>query len=101
MGIGKEILRLLLAHPLREDRILYMVGYTWTWDLSDGNCTAALYRERLLRLFSSFGFELYSTNEPNVMMRPENLFMARIGERVPNHIRVRFKMVRYDLDRYL
>ena len=33
LGIAKSLLQLVTDHSLTEDRILYMVGYSWTWDL--------------------------------------------------------------------
>ena len=33
MGLAKEVLRLLVDHPSKANHILYMVGYSWTWDL--------------------------------------------------------------------
>ena len=100
LGISKEILRLLTDHPLKEERILYMVGYSWTWDLDGEGLQAMTYRDLLIRLFSRFGFTIFQTNEPNIMLRPENLFMARVGSRIPEETRKRFKLVRFDLDRY-
>ena len=100
-GISERILQLLLDHPLKEDRILYMVGYSWTWDLDGKEMPAMAYRNMLMKLFSRHGFKSYQTNEPNVMLRPENLFMARIGSHVPEEVQKKFKLVRFDLDRFV
>ncbi|MDP3284500.1 MAG: hypothetical protein Q8M56_08740, partial [Desulfobacterales bacterium] len=56
------------------------------------------YRNILINLFSYYGFGIYPTNEPNVMMRPENLFMARIGANISESIRKKFKLVRFNLN---
>jgi acetoin utilization protein AcuA len=100
-GVGKEILNLLLDHPLKEDRIFFMVGYSWTWDLKGTGMRASDYRKKMLKLFATDGFRTYKTNEPNIMLRPENLFMARIGENVSDSIRKKFYQVRFDIDRYV
>lgn len=97
-GLAKKLLNLAVDHPFKEERIFYMVGYSWTWDLDDKRQSASDYRDMLIRLFTHEGFQIFQTNEPNVMMRPENLFMARIGENVPEKTRKRFKMVRFNLD---
>jgi len=55
------------------------------------------YRDMLISIFSQEGFKTFKTNEPNIMMRPENLFMARIGANISEDIRKRFKLVRFDL----
>jgi len=95
-GLAKAQLELLLDHPLLEDRIIYMVGYSWTWDLE--GMAPMTYRDMMIRLFSHFGFQVFQTNEPNVMMHPENLFMARIGANISEETVRRFKMVRFNMD---
>jgi len=97
-GISKKLLELLLDHPLKEDRIIYMVGYSWTWDIGGTGKSVIEYRNILINLFSHFGFGIYPTNEPNVMIRPENLFMARIGANISENIRKRFKLIRFNLN---
>ncbi|MFH1982836.1 MAG: hypothetical protein ABIL58_13420 [Pseudomonadota bacterium] len=98
MGLSQKILAMVLDHPLKEDRIIYMVGYSWTWDL-DGSAMATMdYREMMIHLFSVFGFKVLQTNEPNVMLRPENLFMVRIGKNISEEIRIRLKRVQFNLD---
>jgi len=76
-----------------------MVGYSWTWDLE--RISAMDYRNMLISMFSQQGFETFQTNEPNIMMRPENLFMARIGANISEAIQKQFKQVRFDLDPYV
>jgi len=98
LSISKKILECLMAHPLKEERILYLVGYSWTWDLE--KISPMAYRNLLINLFSEQGFETFQTNDPNIMMRPENLFMARIGAHISEEIQKRFKQVRFDLDLY-
>ena len=98
LGISKKILRFLVDHPLKGEKIFYMVGYSWTWDLE--GISAMDYRNMLIKIFSQQGFKTFQTNEPNIMMRPENLFMVRIGANISEEIRKRFKLVRFDLDLY-
>ncbi|MCF7982493.1 MAG: hypothetical protein K9K86_10945, partial [Pseudomonadales bacterium] len=69
-----------------------------TWDLE--KISPMAYRNLLINLFSEQGFETFQTNDPNIMMRPENLFMARIGAHVSEEIQKKFKQVRFDLDLY-
>ncbi|MBW2607199.1 MAG: hypothetical protein JRD05_06130 [Deltaproteobacteria bacterium] len=95
LGISKKILQFLVDHPLKEGKIFYMVGYSWTWDLEE--ISAMDYRNMLISIFSQQGFKTFQTNEPNIMMRPENLFMARIGTNISENIRKRFKLVRFNL----
>jgi acetoin utilization protein AcuA len=94
-GIAQGLLEMLTSDPLVEKMIVYMVGYSWTWDLDGTQKSAQAYRNMMIRLFEPFGFKELQTNEPNVCLKPENLFMGRIGEDVPEEIRTRFKWLRF------
>jgi acetoin utilization protein AcuA len=96
-GIAGGMLKLLLDHPRVEDRIVYMVGFAWTWDLRGTRLTAMQYRQMLLRLFKPCGFEQYRTNEPNICLKPENLFLCRIGRNITGVVIDRFKWLRFGL----
>lgn len=95
--IASRILKLLIDYPGIENKITYMVGYSWTWDLAYTHKTGADYRKMLLRLFESCGFQEYQTNEPNISLKPENLFMCRIGKNVSKVNLNRFKWLRFGL----
>lgn len=97
-GIAGKILRMLLTHPRLEEMIVYMVGYSWTWDLDGTGKTAQQYRQTMIRLFEPYGFQEYETNEPNICLKPENLFMGRVGERVAHDLLTRFKWLRFDIE---
>ena len=73
-----------------------MVGYSWTWDLDGTGKTAQQYRMILIRLFGGLEFKEFQTNEPNICLKPENLFMARIGSRVSSEMRTNFKWLLFD-----
>ena len=96
-GIAAQIVKMMLAHPLIEDKIVYLVGYSWTWDLEGTEMTAPQYRRILIKLFESHDFQEFRTNEPNVCLKPENLFMCRIGKNIPEKILDRFKWLRFGL----
>jgi len=98
VGIAGELLRVLMEHPLKEERIFYMVGYSWTWDLNGTGISAVDYRQMMTALFSRHGFQVFKTNEPNILLRPENLFMARIGADISKAVQKQFKKVRFNLD---
>ena len=97
-GLARKILEYALAHPLKEEKILYMVGYSWTWDIEGSGLPIMAYRDMMISLFSGFGFSLRQTNEPNIMMRPENMFMVRIGAHVTAAVSRRLKQVQFNLD---
>jgi acetoin utilization protein AcuA len=41
----------LIGEPRIEEKIVYMVGYSWTWDLKGLQKTARQYRQMLIKLF--------------------------------------------------
>ncbi len=84
------LLKMVVQEPANEDRILYIVGYSWTWDLDETKKTLQEYRDTIIHLLTPLGFKQYPTNEPNVGLRPENLFMARVGSRVSKQNQKRF-----------
>ena len=93
--IAGDLLRLMLTHPTIERMIAYMVGYSWTWDLDGSGMNAQQYRNMLIRLFNPHGFIELQTNEPNICLKPENLFMGRIGSQVSDQVRQDFKWLRF------
>ncbi len=95
--IAKGIIQMMMVHPLIEEKIGYFVGYSWTWDLDGNRMSAQQYRQMMANLFEPFGFQEYQTNEPNICLRPENIFMARIGERVSKDVQNQFKWLRFGM----
>ena len=98
IGVAGKILEKLMGHPLIEEKIAYMVGYSWTWDLDGSRKSAQRYRQMLIRLFEPFGFIEYQTNEPNICLKAENLFMGKVGSRVDEQTNQAFKWLRFGLD---
>jgi len=95
--IAPVIVKMLLAFPQVEEKIIYLVGYSWTWDLNATGKTAQQYRRMLVSLFKPHGFEEFRTNEPNICLKPENLFMCRVGGKINPVILDRFKWLRFGL----
>lgn len=96
-GTAKQIVEMLLSHSQIEEKIVYMVGYSWTWDLDGTKKTTQQYRRMLIRLFEPFGFLEYQTNEPNICLKPENIFMGRVGRNVSKEIQYKFKWLRFGI----
>lgn len=95
--VAADLVGLMLAHSRIEAMIAFMVGFSWTWDLEGTGLSPADYRSVLMRLFSRHGFIEFKTNEPNVCLKPENLFMARIGSAITDESKEAFKYVRFGL----
>ena len=63
MNIAQKMISLILADDFFEDKIAYMNGFSWHWDLDGSGLTMAEYRKMMLRLLKSHGFQEFYTNE--------------------------------------
>ena len=93
--VANGIIRMLLSGRSVEQKIVYMVGYSWTWDLDGTGMDGMGYREILIALFEPHGFTEMQTNDPNICLKPENLFMARVGADVTADTADQFKWLRF------
>ena len=96
-GIATRLLSGLFSTVCLEDRIICLSAYSWLWDLAGSGMSLETYRRMLLNLYARFGFVSYQTNEPNVCLKPENIFMARIGRNISLKERERFKWLRFGI----
>jgi acetoin utilization protein AcuA len=96
--LAKNIASMLLTHPQIEDKIIYFVGYAWTWDLEGTRLSAQEYRTIIIKVFQPYNFRIYQTNEPNICLKAENIFMARIGKNITPDLEKKFKWVRFNID---
>lgn len=94
-GLAKVLVEGMLTYPEVEKRILYLVGYTWVWDLMGAKLTGSQYRQMMIRLFQPFGFTECKTNEPNICLDPDNLFMCRTGKNVSDSLKEDFKWLSF------
>ena len=96
-GIAGSLLNCLFSSHDFSDQIVVLSAYAWLWDLTHTGLSRGAYREMLMTLYARFGFESCRTNEPNVCLKPENIFMARIGQQVSLEDRKRFKWLRFGI----
>ncbi len=82
LGIAQKLVHMAMDRDFYEEKIAYMNGFSWHWDLEGTGFTLAQYRQMMINLMRPYGFKEYPTNEPNVAIREENVFLARIGSRV-------------------
>lgn len=83
LGLIEALLAKVVLRPANEERILYIMGYSWHWDLDHSRKSLQQYRDTIIHLLAPLGFRQFPTNEPNICLRSENLFMARVGSQVP------------------
>ncbi len=82
MGVAKGLLAFALKLDALEDMILFALGLSWHWDTEGLGVPLYRYRKLIAHLFGMQGFFEYATSEPDIIMEPGNIFMARIGSRV-------------------
>lgn len=89
-GIAKEMVEIAMDDEELEDRIVFLTGFCWHWDLEGTSLSKADYRRMLMHIFEPFGFRHFYTTEPNINLDIANMFMARIGSRVSLEDQERF-----------
>jgi acetoin utilization deacetylase AcuC-like enzyme len=89
-GVASALLRFAVEPDPFEDLILIASGLSWHWDLEQSGLSAVAYRQVLRRVFEAAGFESLPTDEPEIAYDSANLFVARIGGRVPAARRAAF-----------
>lgn len=97
LNIAGRIFGLIMEDDFFEDKIAYMNGFSWHWDLDGTGLTLAEYRRMMLGFLKDHGFQECYTNEPNISLREENFFMVRIGPGVSEEDRVRFRDLRFGI----
>lgn len=73
-----------------EDKIIVSVAFAWHWDYEELGISKYIYSDMLKKIIASAGFQKMDTDEPNVMMDGANMFMVRVGKRVPLEVEQEF-----------
>lgn len=97
MGVAHTMVDLMVSDDFFEEKIAYMNGFSWHWDLDGSGLSKFEYRKMMLKFLKNWCFQEFYTNEPNIALRQENLFMARIGSRVSEGDRKRFRNLRFGI----
>lgn len=90
LGLAVPLLQLTFEDPWYDDKIVVSNEYVWVWDLEGSGLTKWKYRVVLRRVLRRAGFQEFATDEPNVRWDPANIFMVRIGAKVPSELLRRF-----------
>ncbi len=94
-GIAKRLLEASFKTGRFDDKIVIATLYYWHYDLERSGMTAFAYRDLLKSLYSSVGFETFSTDDPDIFAHAENLLMARIGPKTPAKVKQSFDRLRF------
>jgi len=97
MHIATAMVRSVLQEGFLEEKIAFINGFSWHWDVDGNGLSLAQYRKMMLNFMKPLGFQEYYTNEPNIALRQENLFMARIGSKVSPEDQLRFRNLRFGM----
>lgn len=79
LGIAHRLLRLLFNDPVWESRVVVAQGYNWHWDTEQTGLSVWVYRDLFRRLFGTYDFAEFETDDPEICMDKANILMARIG----------------------
>lgn len=90
-GVVKALVRAAVGHGFMDDRVVTSLEYAWHWDLNGTGLDIWSYQNVLFRLFSSVGFEVFRTDDPDILEHPANIFMVRIGKDITEEQRKAFK----------
>jgi GNAT superfamily N-acetyltransferase len=90
LGIARALLAFALELDILEESILFATGLSWHWDLAGLGISPHRYRQLITQLFARYGFEEYSTTQPDTRTDPANIFLARIGKRVALRMKNQF-----------
>ena len=82
LGIARKMAEIAVDDDQLEDRIVFLTGFSWHWDLEGSGLSRAGYRRMLMHIFEPLGFRHFYTTEPNINLDSANMLMGRTGSRV-------------------
>ncbi|MCL5289829.1 MAG: GNAT family N-acetyltransferase [Eubacteriales bacterium] len=89
-GVAKALMIAAAAHGFMENHVVTSLEYAWHWDLKGTGLDMFSYQNVLYRLFSPVGFEVFCTDDPDIIEHPANIFMARIGKNITEEKKEQF-----------
>jgi acetoin utilization protein AcuA len=89
-GVTKALVQGAGNHGFMENHVVTSLEYAWHWDLKGTGLDIWSYQRVLSRLFSAIGFEIYRTDDPDILEHPASIFMARIGKNITEEQRSDF-----------
>jgi acetoin utilization protein AcuA len=96
---GRHLARTLLEVGIGtgryNDKIVIATIYHWHFDLEATGLTSHAYRKLLERMYSSVGFQIVKTDDPEIAYYPGNSLMARVGERASEALKAEFDRLRF------
>jgi len=78
-GLARRLLAETFATGFFEDKVVVAQLLSWHYDTERTGLSTFAYRELLIKLYRSLGFEIWRTSDPDIAGHIENALMARIG----------------------
>jgi len=94
-GIGKNLIQLTMEDSFVENYIIITTEYYWHWDLKNNSLSVYEYKDMMINLMASAGFEVFQTNDPEITAHPANTLMARIGKNIKREQTMAFDKIRF------
>ena len=94
-GIGKKLIQLTMEDSFVENYIIITTEYYWHWDLKNNSLSVYEYKDIMINLMASAGFEVFQTNDPEITAHPANTLMARIGNNIKREQMMEFDKIRF------
>lgn len=94
-GLGKRMIQLTMKDEYMDNYIVLTTEYYWHWDLKNSGLDVYEYKELMIRLMNSAGFEVFQTNDPEITAHPANTLMARKGANITNDQMIAFDHIRF------
>lgn len=94
-GIGKKLIQLTMEDSFVENYIIITTEYYWHWDLKNNSLSVYEYKDIMINLMASAGFEVFQTNDPEITAHPANTLMARIGKNIKREQMMEFDKIRF------
>lgn len=85
-GLARAMLSFAFEPEVFERLIVLAQGLSWHWDLETAGVDVWAYREMIVRLFKSAGFEVYPTDDPEIAGGEANVLLARSGKAVRHDV---------------
>ncbi len=93
--VGDNLMRVAFSDKTLEDFIVITMEYCWHWDLRNSGLDVWEYQRMLTRLFARAGLNKITTDDPEILEHPANVFMVRIGKNVPKQDIMHFESLRF------
>ncbi|MFD2828988.1 GNAT family N-acetyltransferase [Corticicoccus populi] len=94
-GLAKKMIQLTMQDAYMENYIVITTEYYWHWDLKNSGLDVYEYKDLMIRLMKSAGFEVYQTNDPELTAHPANTLMARKGRNITDEQMIEFDKIRF------